>query len=522
MSLIAKVPLLRPVLASRLATHVILCAVGAAALLCLWTAWCEFPIHAWNEARLAPAFVLRQGINPYPAIGGGPLLTWIYGPIGILINLPATFAVSAAGALRLGFLINAAVLILPIALILFDRNGLCSRDRELRWLGLSLAILFVPHLEFVFTVVDHAAIFCGLMSGWYLARKSNPGQGDLMIAALFCGAAIWSKQTTVAIVPAQLVYLFLAGNHVKSVRYCLYVASINLLILGVSTWCFGWNNLWLNLIAIPKALPWADSIAGKLSGRIWWLVCWLGIPGVGLTILRSSKLWPPPETSHGRFFQLSSLVFVMLLPAGVAAFLMIGGDTNSFHSWSYLMPAATLSWLAAEKETSRRNFRIFAVSLLAIILNGTVLTRVPAGPAIHHLEIAEGIMEAFPHAVWFPRNPIITYYSDHTIWHCEDGIETRFLAGYGIRESDFRRHLPIHLKAVVYPSIIESPFSLSLLPEFNDKHKIPHWNIYVRTSEPTPQPKKQSAPVGPIDSSDREGTPGQALSKPQPGIQPST
>jgi hypothetical protein len=470
--------------------------VGAAALLCLWTAWCEFPIHAWNEARLAPAFVLRQGINPYPAIGEGPLLTWIYGPIGILINLPATFAASAAGALRLGFLLNAAVLILPLVLIFFDRNALRSRDYELGWLGLLTAILLIPHLEFVFTVADHAAIFFGLMSGWHLARKAKPDRKDLMIAALFCGAAIWSKQITVAIVPAQLAYLVLTGNRGKLLEYCIHVASINLLILSLFTWCFGWNNLWLNLVAIPKALPWADSIAEKLSGRIWWLVCWLGLPSVGLIALRSWGLWPSADTSHGRFFQLSSLLFVTLLPAGMAAFFMIGGDTNSFHSWAYLMPATVLSWLAAEQKSSRRNFSVFALSLLAIMLNGTVLTQVPARPALHHLEIASEITQSFPHAVWFPRNPIITYYSDQRIWHCEDGIETRFLAGYGIREADFRRHLPVDMKAVVYPSIIESPFSLPLLSEFNDLHKVPFWSVYFRTSKATPQSTDASKAAG--------------------------
>src|SRR3954464_13817244 len=89
----------------------------AGALLCLWRAWCEFPIYSWNEVRLAPAFALRYGINPYPPIDGGPLSTWIYGPVGILINLPATYATTVANALHVASLINFLVVCLPLAII---------------------------------------------------------------------------------------------------------------------------------------------------------------------------------------------------------------------------------------------------------------------------------------------------------------------------------------------------------------------------------------------------------------------
>src|SRR5206468_655065 len=55
-------------------------AAALAAVACLWSAWCEFPHYAWNDMRLAPAFAVAHGINPYPDLGGGPLSTWIYGP----------------------------------------------------------------------------------------------------------------------------------------------------------------------------------------------------------------------------------------------------------------------------------------------------------------------------------------------------------------------------------------------------------------------------------------------------------
>ena len=82
----------------------------------LWGAWCEFPFHPWNDVRLAPAFAVRHGINPYPLLEGGPLFTWIYGPVGILVNLPATWATTALGAIQTASVLNALTVLAPLAM----------------------------------------------------------------------------------------------------------------------------------------------------------------------------------------------------------------------------------------------------------------------------------------------------------------------------------------------------------------------------------------------------------------------
>jgi len=94
-------------------------------------------------------------------------------------------------------------------------------------------------------------------------------------------------------------------------------------------------------------------------------------------------------------------------------------------------------------------------------------------------------MATHPHRLWFPRNPLITYYADGKLWHSEDGIETRFLANYGIHEADFRRYLPPDLEGVVYPARVDSPFSMALLSEFSREIKGPFWTLYASPA-PTP------------------------------------
>jgi hypothetical protein len=451
-----------------------------ACLLCLWTAWCEFPVHSWNEARLIPAFALRDGVNPYPLIGGGPLFTWIYGPVGILINLPATFASSAAGALHLSTLLNFGVLIFPLAYIFWSSTDLRGRSTTVRWFALTLAVLLIPRPNLVFQVADHAAIAFGLLSCWWLVRRASPDNGRLGMAAVLCTFAIWSKQTTVFLVVAQLAYLFLTDSRPLIPRYLLWLAVANLTALGLSVLVFGWANLWLNLVAIPGRLPWTDDVAAKFALRPWSLIAQIGLPCLGLILLRVFGTWPARNSESSRFFLITVLAFFAMLPVGLAAFLKIGGDTNVFHSWDYLMPALLLIWLAEEKVDPGTRYRVLAVATCAVALRWTDVARLSAKPFVGHLENAKRLTETHPHRIWFPQNPLITYYADGKLWHSEDGVETRFLANYGIREADFRRYLPPGLEGVAYRADINSPFSMALLSEFSREIKGPFWTLYVR------------------------------------------
>jgi hypothetical protein len=462
-----------------------LIATIAASLLCLWVAWCEFPIYSWNEARLIPAFALRAGINPYPLIGGGPVFTWIYGPVGILINLPATFATSAAGALHGATLVNFGVLFFPLAFIFHSSVDLKGRSKTVPWFALAVAVLITPRPNLVLQVADHAAIAFGLLSCWWLVREPKPGNIRVGIAALLCTLAIWSKQVTVFLVVAHVGYLIVTHNRGALVKYIFLLGLLNGLALGLSVLAFGWDNLWINLVAIPGRLPWTDDIAARLAMRPWALIAQIGLPCLGLLLLRALNRWPVRNSESGRFFLITVLAFVVMLPVGFAAFLKIGGDTNLFHSWDYLLPGFLLVWLAADKTGSGLQYRALAVAACAVALRWNDVIQFPGKPLTAHLETAGRLMATHPHRLWFPRNPLITCYADGKLWHSEDGIETRFLANYGIHEADFRRYLPPDLEGVVYPARVDSPFSMALLSEFSREIKGPFWTLYVR---PAPMP----------------------------------
>ncbi|MEO6992070.1 MAG: hypothetical protein ABI273_00450 [Lacunisphaera sp.] len=464
-----------------------LIATTIAAVLCLWTAWCEFPGYTWNEARLAPAFALRLGVNPYPLIGEGPLFTWIYGPVGLLINLPAAFATSAIGALHLESLLNFIVLIFPLAVIFFSSEELKKRTLGMRWLALSVAVLLIPRSNLVVEAADTPSIAFGLLSCWLLARPSEPKARHLTLAALFSALSIWSKQIAAFLVVAQFAYLFLSDNRSAAVKYFVWVILFNLVALVIAVGAFGYANLWLNLVAIPGRLPWTDDFAGRLALRPWALTAQIVLPCIGLLLLRAKGLWPGQNAESGRFFQLIVFVFLAMLPVGAAGFFKIGGDINLFHSWDYLVPGAIVLWLASPKSISQERYQIVGIAVCVIALRFTDVAFFPRKPFVGHLESATRLMAEHPHRIWFPLNPIITYYGDGKLWHSEDGVHTRFLANYGLREQDFRRNLPPDLEGIAYPEIIVAPFSITLLSEFNRSIKAPYWTLHLPSS---PAPDK--------------------------------
>lgn len=454
-------------------------------LLCLWQAWCEFPIYSWNEARLAPAFALRHGINPYPPIGGGPLSTWIYGPTGIVINLPATFAADAPGALQAACLINFAVLIAPLAWIFFrTQEQPPGRAHPLGWFALAIAILLLPRAYLILQVADHTAIAFGIFSCGFLTRAARPTTLDLCAAAGAGILAVWSKQIEVFLIAAQFAYLLAFRDRLVVARYFLWLLAFGAFSLGVVAGCFGWNNIWLNLVVIPGRLPWADDITGRIAMRSRELIAQLAVPCAGLAWLYFAKHWPTRETQQGRFFLVTIFAYFAMLPVGLAAFLKTGGDLNLFHSWDYLLPGCLLAWLAAEKITATaRRYWIFALTALCLSLRREDIFSLPSRPLTAHFDSANKLIAAYAPHIWFPRNPIITFYADNKLWHSEDGVETRFLASYSLREVEFRRYLPPELQAVAYPAKVETPFSIQLLREFSKKTSVPYWSVYRRATD---------------------------------------
>jgi len=446
------------------------------ALGCLWWAWCYFPQLAWNEVRLAPAFALRLGINPYPPIGGGPLSTWIYGPVGMLLNLPATLARDAIGALQIACLINFSLIIGPLACVLWGTAELRARGPVICGLALTLALLLVPSPNLVLQVADQAAVAFGVLSCWFLARHAEPRGWDLAAAAACSTLALWSKQTELFLCAGQVLYLLIVHRRRAALQFTAWLALGNGFALAAASTAFGFENLWLNLVVIPGHLPWAD-LPARLAMRPGAFVAQVVLPTLGLLLLWRRGSWPASASVRGRFFRISVMAFFALLPVGLTAYCKIGGDTNLLHSWSYLLPAIVLLGLADERGVAFRPGLLLAILACALAWQWPRLTALPARAHTQHLTMAGRLAAIFPGTLWFPQNPVTNYYADGRLWHTEDGIATRQMAGCGSTGSDFQEHLPPRLQAVAYPEQTRIYAVMSLLPDFTQRGTLPGWVV---------------------------------------------
>jgi len=437
--------------------------------------------------RLAPAFALRHGINPYPLPDGGPLSTWIYGPVGIIANLPATFATSAKNALQVADAINLLILLTPLAVIFFGSAELRARGPVASWIAFTLSVLLIPRVDLSMQCADHSAIACGLLSCWCLARRPTPRGMWIIGAAAVCALAVWAKQIAVFLPVTELGFLLISGKRREAGCFFAWFAVFNLLAIAVFVPAFGFANLQFNLITIPARLGWAEFIP-RVALRWKSLIAQIGVPMVGLSFCWFSGLWPNRRDENGRFFQLCALVFVTMLPMGLLAFFKVGGDTNLLHSWDYLMPASLLAWLARDHVGSAALTRLFIVAACVLMLRGGDLAVLPGRPYTQPFDSAAQLTARYPHSVWFPQNPVITFYADQRLWDSEDGLSTRWLAGYRVNETDFRHHLPPNLLAIVYPSVNTFPFAIQLLPEFSRKIRWPYWVVYTRPLGDMPVP----------------------------------
>jgi hypothetical protein len=452
----------------------------AAALGYLWWGWCQFPLHEWNELRLAPAFALRHGITLYPEMYGGPLSTWIYGPTGAALNLPATFARSAVGAIEIAAFLNLATLVLPVCMVAFSlRTGTASAWRN--WsMAVSLTILLLPATSLTFQVADHAAIACGLVSCACLTRERSPQRVQLAIAAALAILSFWSKQSAALLPLAQLAYLLFERDRTTLVRYVRWLVVLGAISLGLAAVVFHWAGLRLNLVDLPARLPWGN-FNEKLMLRWPSLLSMIVLPLTILTLLHRRRVLPERDSAAGRLLRCCTSAFFGLLPLGLLAFFKIGGDINLLHSPFYLFPAIVLSVVTRAKGDERRGGWLAAAAVALVLLRLPQITALPLGPLTQHVAAAERYARAHPAAVWFPYNPVVTFYTDATLYHVEDGIATRHLAGYGMRERQFHTHLPPWLSAVVYPAGVQYPFALQLLGEFNQRTEQGPWVIYERT-----------------------------------------
>jgi hypothetical protein len=459
--------------ASRWANGFFAVGAGFAVTLWLWNAFCAFPHYGWNAVRVAPSFMLRAGITPYPAPGAGPVTTWIYGPTAIFCQLPATLASGPVAALLAAGGINLALALVPLLFVLRREAGERKLEPRRLWLAAAVAIAIWPSWNLFFYQADNAALAFGLMSMGLLGGGPDRSRGRGWLAAALVALAVWGKQTELGVICGQVIFVArrdgirAAGEHLLRVIACCALAGCVFLKL------FGDAGLWFNAFVVPASLPrvslFAKAMSAPFAGAVVSLVM---VPLFGLLFARRAVF------SRGSRWALPAWIFVCSLPFTLAAFSSIGGNLNSLHACVFLLPVAAAALLQRLPPA-----RQWLAAALVIAIVGWQSARTPLWrwrPATSALRQAESLTQQLPGEIYFPWNPLITFYGEHRFDHAEDGLVTRSLAGRPVSPPLLHRYLPPRMHVVAYQSsdVFYREVGTLFLPKNAVAHRFGEWTLF--------------------------------------------
>lgn len=445
----------------------------AAVGLWLWGCLCLFPMHGWNELRLAPSFMWRAGVNPYPGPSAGPVTTWIYGPLPILVQLPATLAHNAVTALMAAGVINLIVAMLPLAVAVRMQAAPGTPAVTRAW-ALLLALACWPAVNLIFCQADNTAIACGLLAGALVAGAGPRDNALLWMSAAAAILALWAKQTELGPLLGQIVYLGLRyGRRAAAAQVLRAAAAAGLAGLGFCA-MFGAEGLAYNMFVIPAALPFTDPASKLEQYPPYFSYALTYVAGPVLLIaLQARKLF---RREHPALAPI--LVFACSIPFNLAGFLTIGGNINSLHGVVYLLPAACL-WLAARRP-GRGAWPWPAAAALAAILAVQTAGQwpLPLHPQLTGLREGAALAKLLPGQIYFPRNPLLTYFSEGWFYHAEDGLIVRSLAGRPVPPSVVKSHLPPAMCVVAYHRYAIDGYVRRLIPAGAKRDRFGEWMLF--------------------------------------------
>ena len=441
----------------------------------LWTSLCFFPLPEWNSVRLAPSFMLRFGTTPYPGLDGGALTTWIYGPVPLLLNLPATLAHDSIAALLIAEVITLLCAVGPAALaVLAGPSPDAAATRTDRTWALLLCLSLWPNPGLHYIQADNAAVAFGLLSNWLLARRRAGAHARWGTAALCAALAVWSKQTALGLVLAQSLWLACSAGRAAAVRHAVACAACGLALGGIFVVWFGFDGLWLNLVRIPGRIPFAPDFLERTLAFKLHLAGYVLLPAA-LLVFAGHAIWRRDSE-----WLLPVLCWLCLLPAGLVATYRIGGATNSLNAFLYLLPPATLAligWLRRRSPGTAHAWTAAAVT--AVVFQQLVAAPlVPLHPLTAHLEQAEALAQRYPGRIYFPWHPLVTFFSDRRFYHAEDGLYTRSTVNLEPAPELARRDLPPAWTLSAFPGWRDEGRFKVLQPPDAKRSFFGKWTLY--------------------------------------------
>lgn len=429
--------------------------------------------------RLAPVFMVAQGVPVYTLPGSGVLTTWMYGPAPLWLWSPSVLAHDAISALLIGGAVNTALTLAAIALtcLLWPCAG---ATRSIRLLALALACALWPEAAWRFFQADNVVIACGLLANLALAGSTTGARRVRWLAAAATALALASKQNAVGLLAGQLLWLWRARGGRAATDHAARTMAVGGLLAAIAVMQFGLRELWFGMITVPSRLPWADDLAERARFILPFVVQQWIAPGAVLWILGRRLLALSPALG------LAIACWGATLPLGIAGAFSTGGTINHLHGFQLLVPAALVALF-----TWARAFLPSVVTLASLLTCTAVAgqvsqaTSVPLRPATAREQLALHLARRQPGGVWLPWAPLVTYFAEGRFDHVEDGIYVRFITGYPVSLAQMREHLPPNFSAMILPAgDADWAVAIKLAPASSKSWEIGGWRIVQWTPAP--------------------------------------
>jgi hypothetical protein len=456
---------------ARLSAPLFISAALALAGAWLWRCLCVFPAHGWNEIRLAPSFMWAHGVSPYPPAHTGLATTWIYGPLPVLLQLPATLAHDAASALLVAGMINLAVILSAlVAVCLWWPTSTTALGGSTRLIALVACLALWPGTSLEFMQPDNAAVAFGLLALLCLQRSDSASARWL--AAAGCAAAIACKQTLLGLALAECVYLAWRINVRAGLVQGLRIILLTAVLLVSAAVIFGPAGFIFHVLTLPASLPWAASLSARFLEFTPYLLIHAGVPLL-LCVLLGRRVRQKDSP-----WLLPVLAWACAWPLDLVALFKTGGSINSLHGWLFFLPPAALLLTASVKSTGFARPAIPAVAAALLVVRLTTTAPGTWRPLDQHLRQGEFLAHSLPGEIYFPWHPLVTFYAEGRFDHVEDGLFMLYLSGRPMGGAAAAAHLPPRLHVVAFlRHEIDWGIARSLIPPGAQQSAFGAWEL---------------------------------------------
>lgn len=418
----------------------------------LWGYAMMTPAIEWNAARLFPTMLLAAGRSPYFPAMQGPATGWIYGPVMPLLHLPAALAPTITSAMLVSAWINAAVFLLPILLVAdyaARQCGLTPERLAVAVAGVGLLLAWRSLNNYLLCIeCDQVAIGLALLSCLCLARE------QLIGAAALAVLAVWTKQIAIAVPAAHLLYLLAGKRRSAALRYLEWFGGIGVAVSAVFVGAFGLAPLVFNLWIVPAG--------GHLKDwrTVWLANPWLFVREAGPSAVVAAGCWRLAG-GFARWPRVNALAKALLtlalcqVPLGLLGADKLGGGDNSFHADATLYALAVVCAIglaATRRATIRRRHFTWAATAAAVLGMAVTVTAYPVRLRPDpHLAAARMLATRYPGRIYFPGDPLVTWWTERKAYHLEYGLIDQAVAGYPVSARRYWKYLPADLRLEVHP-----------------------------------------------------------------------